>query len=96
MHVEFLKIVIECFRNLLLVLKKSGATNFIIWCSVECSTRVLDAAQRVGLLAARHSYLVPALDLHTQPLADFSHGGANITSEPLRTHYYHFRSYKSK
>ncbi|XP_072932394.1 glutamate receptor ionotropic, kainate 2-like [Epargyreus clarus] len=66
-------------RNLLLVLKKYGATNFIIWCEVECAWRVLDAAQRVGLLAARHSYLVLAPDLHTAPLADFSYGGANIT-----------------
>ncbi|XP_063826529.1 glutamate receptor ionotropic, kainate 2-like [Ostrinia nubilalis] len=70
-------------RNLLLILKKSGATNFIIWCSAECAVRVLDAAQRVGLLAARHSYVVLTLDLHTQPTADFSHGGANITTFQL-------------
>lgn len=67
------------FRNLLLVLKKQGAVNFIVWCDVECNVRVLDAAQRVGLLADRHSYLLTALDLHTAPLADYSYGGANIT-----------------
>lgn len=62
------------------MLKKSGAVNFIIWCGPECAVRVLDAAQRVGLLAARHSYVVLTLDLHTQDLEPFSHGGANITS----------------
>ena len=66
-------------RNLLLVLKKWGATNFIVWCNATCSARVLDAAQRVGLLADRHAYIVAALDLHTVPLADYSYGGANIT-----------------
>lgn len=61
------------------MLKKSGATNFVIWCSPECTVRVLDAAQRVGLLSERHSYIAVSLDLHTQALADYSHGGANIT-----------------
>ncbi|KAJ8723365.1 hypothetical protein PYW08_003277 [Mythimna loreyi] len=67
-------------RNLLLVLKKSGLTNFIVWCSAECTVRVLDAAQRVGLLAEKHSYIALSLDMHTQSLHDFSHGGANITA----------------
>ncbi|XP_026736704.1 probable glutamate receptor, partial [Trichoplusia ni] len=66
-------------RNLLLVLKKSGLTNFIVWCNAECSVRVLDAAQRVGLLGERHSYIMLSLDLHTQPLENYSHGGANVT-----------------
>ncbi|KAJ8723589.1 hypothetical protein PYW08_003501 [Mythimna loreyi] len=66
-------------RNLLLVLKKSDLTNFIVWCSAECTVRVLDAAQRVGLLGERHSFIALTLDLHTQPLHDYSHGGANIT-----------------
>ncbi|KAJ0183044.1 hypothetical protein K1T71_001020 [Dendrolimus kikuchii] len=66
-------------RNLLLVLKKLGATNFIVWCEAECAVRVLDAAQRVGLLAERHSYIVLSLELHTAPLAAYSHGGANVT-----------------
>ncbi|OWR53304.1 ionotropic glutamate receptor subunit ia [Danaus plexippus plexippus] len=70
----------DALRNLLLVLKKFGAVNFIVWCSAECSVRVLDAAQRVGLLSERHSYLMLSLDLHTLPLEDFSYGGANITS----------------
>ncbi|XP_064072284.1 glutamate receptor ionotropic, kainate 2-like [Vanessa tameamea] len=69
----------NALRNLLLVLKKLGAINFIVWCDAECSVRVLDAAQRVGLLADRHSYVLTALDLHTLPLADYSYGGANIT-----------------
>ena len=72
------------YRNLLLVLKKSGLTNFIVWCSAECSVRVLDAAQRVGLLAEKHSYIMLSLDLHTQPLHDYSHGGANVTGERQR------------
>ncbi|CAH0720303.1 unnamed protein product, partial [Brenthis ino] len=67
-------------RNLLLVLKKWGATNFIVWCNATCSVRVLDAAQRVGLLADRHSYIMSSLDLHTMSLANYSYGGANITS----------------
>ncbi|XP_045536085.1 glutamate receptor ionotropic, kainate 2 [Papilio machaon] len=67
-------------RNLLLVLKKFGAINFIIWCEAECAARVLDAAQRAGLLGARHSYLLLALDFHTLDLASYSHSGANITS----------------
>ncbi|XP_026318857.1 glutamate receptor ionotropic, kainate 3-like [Hyposmocoma kahamanoa] len=66
-------------RNTLLVLKKAGATNFIVWCGAECAVRVLDAAQRVGLLGARQSFVVLSLELHTQPLHTFSHGGANIT-----------------
>ncbi|XP_050678603.1 glutamate receptor ionotropic, kainate 2-like isoform X2 [Leptidea sinapis] len=69
----------DALRNLLLVLKKWGASKFIVWCGSACGARVLDAAQRVGLLGERHSYLLPALDLHTLPLAAFSHGGANIT-----------------
>lgn len=67
-------------RNLMLVLKKLSVTNFIVWCDAECSLRVLDVAQRVGLLSDRHSYIMLSLDLHTQPLADYSHGGANITA----------------
>lgn len=69
-------------RNILLVLKKAGATNFIVWCGAECAVRVLDAAQRVGLLGARQSFVVLSLELHTQPLHTFSHGGANITGTP--------------
>lgn len=64
-----------------MVLKKAEETNFIIWCSAECALLVLDAAQRVGLLDARHSYVVLAPELHTMPLHDYSHGGANITGE---------------
>lgn len=67
-------------RNILLVLKKAGAINFIVWCGPECAVRVLDAAQRVGLLGARQSFVVLSLELHTQPLQTFSHGGANITA----------------
>ncbi|XP_031766616.2 glutamate receptor ionotropic, kainate 5-like isoform X2 [Galleria mellonella] len=71
-------------RNLLLLLKKSGSTNFIVWCeTAERALLVLDAAQRVGLLSERHSYIVLTLDLHTQPLANYSHGGANITTLQL-------------
>lgn len=66
-----------------MVLKKSEETNFIIWCSSECALLVLDAAQRVGLLDERHSYVVLALELHTMPLHDYSHGGANVTGERL-------------
>jgi hypothetical protein len=66
-----------------LVLKKSGVTKFIVWCEAACCVRVLDAAQRVGLMDARHSYVLVTLDLHTQPLADYSHGGANITTFQL-------------
>lgn len=76
-----LLVKLSVFRNLLLVLKKSGLTNFIVWCSAESTLRVLDAAQRVGLLAEKHSYIVLSLDLHTQPLHDYSHGGANVTGE---------------
>lgn len=61
------------------MLKKSGKTNFIVWCEAECANRVLLAAQRVGLLAERHAYIVLALDLHTAELDRFSHGGANLT-----------------
>ncbi|XP_059045609.1 glutamate receptor ionotropic, kainate 2-like [Achroia grisella] len=71
-------------RNLLLLLKKSGSTNFIVWCEeAERARLVLDAAQRVGLLSERHSYIVLTVDLHTQPLANYSHGGANITTLQL-------------
>nr|XP_013189500.1 unnamed protein product [Amyelois transitella] len=70
-------------RNLLLLLKKSGAMNFIVWCSAACCARVLDAAQRVGLLADTHSYILLTLDLHTQALEPYSHGGANITTFQL-------------
>ncbi|XP_068617479.1 glutamate receptor ionotropic, kainate 2-like [Battus philenor] len=70
-------------RNLLLVLKKFGANNFIIWCEAECAVRVLDAAQRAGLLGARQSYVILALDLHTQDLGRYSHSGANITNVHL-------------
>ncbi|XP_022124667.2 glutamate receptor ionotropic, kainate 2 [Pieris rapae] len=73
----------DALRNLLLILKKWGANKFIVWCEAECSKRVLDAAQRVGLLSERHAYLLPALDLHTLSLDDFSHGGANITALQL-------------
>lgn len=67
-------------RDLLLVLKKSDKTNFVVWCDAECAHRVLEAAQRVGLLDQRHEYILPAaLDLHTRDLDRFSHGGANIT-----------------
>ncbi|CAH2046640.1 unnamed protein product, partial [Iphiclides podalirius] len=70
-------------RNLLLVLKKFGATNFIIWCEAECAERVLDAAQRAGLLGSRYSYVVLALDFHTRDLHRYSHSGANVTSVHL-------------
>ncbi|KAM3960066.1 glutamate receptor ionotropic, kainate 2 [Aphomia sociella] len=70
-------------RNLLLLLKKTGSLNFIVWCDAECALSVLDAAQRVGMLAERYSYVLLTLDLHTLPLADYSHGGANITTLQL-------------
>ncbi|GBP47226.1 Glutamate receptor ionotropic, kainate 3 [Eumeta japonica] len=66
-------------RNLLLVLKRSGVQNFAVWCGPECLLRVLDAAQRVGLLSERQSYLLLDLDMHTLHLANYSYGGANIT-----------------
>ncbi|XP_034829420.2 glutamate receptor ionotropic, kainate 3-like [Maniola hyperantus] len=69
----------DALRNLLLVLKRWGAENFVVWCDAACALRVLDAAQRVGLLAARHSYLLSALDVHTRDLHAYSYGGANIT-----------------
>ncbi|CAG5002884.1 unnamed protein product [Parnassius apollo] len=67
-------------RNLLLVLKKFGATNFIVWCDADCVMRVLDAAQRTGLLGTRHAYVLLSLDMHTRRLDSYSHSGANITS----------------
>ncbi|XP_039755197.1 glutamate receptor ionotropic, kainate 3-like [Pararge aegeria] len=69
----------DALRNLLLVLKRWGATRFVVWCDAACAVRVLDAAQRAGLLGARHSFLLAALDLHTHPLASYSYGGANVT-----------------
>lgn len=62
------------------MLKKLGATNFIVWCEAECALRVLDAAQRVGLLAERHSYVLLSLELHTAALGEYSYGGANVTA----------------
>ncbi|RVE41857.1 hypothetical protein evm_013501 [Chilo suppressalis] len=67
-------------RNLLLLLKKSGVTEFIVWCGAACGARVLDAAQRVGLLSARHSYVLATLDLHTMPLAHFRSVTSTITA----------------
>ncbi|XP_030033794.2 glutamate receptor ionotropic, kainate 2 [Manduca sexta] len=67
-------------RSLLLVLKRLGVTNFIVWCEAACCERVLDAAQRVGLLSDRHSYIMLSLDLHTRDLEPYSHGGANVTA----------------
>ncbi|XP_049872351.1 glutamate receptor ionotropic, kainate 2-like [Pectinophora gossypiella] len=66
-------------RDLLLVLKKAGFVNFVVCGSEQDALRVLDAAQRVGLLAERHAYILLSLELHTQPLEEYSHGGANIT-----------------
>ncbi|GBP47227.1 Glutamate receptor ionotropic, kainate 2 [Eumeta japonica] len=66
-------------RNLLLVLKRSGVENFAVWCGRECILRVLDAAQRVGLLSTRQSYLLLDLDIHTLQLGNYSYGGTNIT-----------------
>ncbi|XP_073954906.1 glutamate receptor ionotropic, kainate 2-like isoform X2 [Choristoneura fumiferana] len=73
----------ESLRNLLLVLKKAEHTQFIVWCDEACVDRVLAAAQIVGLLSERHSYILLALDLHTLDLEPYSHGGANITGLQL-------------
>lgn len=71
------------------MLKKSGARNFIIWGSAGMARRVLGACSRVGLLDARHAYLVLSLELHTRPLAALSHGGANVTALRLRDPTHH-------
>ncbi|KAI5637683.1 ligated ion channel l-glutamate- and glycine-binding site domain-containing protein [Phthorimaea operculella] len=69
----------DMLRDLMLVLKKAGYVNFLVWGDEVQTVRVLDAAQRVGLLAARHSYILLSYEVHTQDLHDYSHGGANIT-----------------
>ncbi|KAJ2950838.1 hypothetical protein O0L34_g5181 [Tuta absoluta] len=69
----------DMLRDLMLVLKKAGYVNFLVWGDEVATVRVLDAAQRVGLLAARHSYILLSFETHTQDLHDYSHGGANIT-----------------
>ncbi|XP_023936154.2 glutamate receptor ionotropic, kainate 3-like, partial [Bicyclus anynana] len=70
----------DALRSLLLVLKRWGAARFVVWCDAACAERVLDAAQRAGLLGARHSFLLAAPDLRAERLARYSYGGANVTA----------------
>lgn len=67
------------YRSSLTSIKMTGATNFIIECSIEVLEEVLKQAQQVGMMTERHNYMITNLDLQTIDLAAFQFSGTNIT-----------------
>lgn len=67
------------YRPIFMELKKIGETFFVIDCSIDILSDVLNQALQVGLMSDSHNYLIINLDLDTIDLFPYQHGGANIT-----------------
>ncbi|KAJ8982466.1 hypothetical protein NQ317_000424 [Molorchus minor] len=70
---------VDGYINLLKDLRNSGATHFVLDCSLEILEEVLRQAQKVGLMTSEHNYIITNLDLHTIELEPYQHSDTNIT-----------------
>ncbi|CAH1176214.1 unnamed protein product [Phaedon cochleariae] len=69
----------EGYREILKEVRKSGATHFVLDCSIEILEEVLKEAQQVGLMTNKHNFIITNLDLHTIDLKPFMYSETNIT-----------------
>nr|APC94353.1 ionotropic receptor 8 [Pyrrhalta aenescens] len=67
------------FRPVLKEVWKSGATHFLLDCSIEILEEVLKQAQQVGLMTDKHHFIITNLDLHTIELMPYQYSETNIT-----------------
>ncbi|RZC36839.1 Lig chan, ANF receptor and/or SBP bac 3 domain containing protein [Asbolus verrucosus] len=67
------------YSSVLKELRKSGATHFVLDCSLEVLKDVLEQAQRFGLMTDKYNYFVTNLDLHTLELVAYQFSETNIT-----------------
>lgn len=67
------------YKPVLKELKKSGASYFIVDCSIDILKDVLIQIQQIGLMNEKYSFFVINLDLHTLDLVSFQYSDANIT-----------------
>lgn len=70
--------------------KKSGETFFVLDCSIEILSEVLNQALQVGLMTDIYNYIITNLDLHTVDLFPYQHGGANITGVSVKLKLHEF------
>ncbi|KAJ8944594.1 hypothetical protein NQ318_006008 [Aromia moschata] len=69
----------EDYRPMLKELWKSGATHFVVDCSIEILGDVLQQAQQIGLMTNLQHYIITNLDLHTLNLVPYQFAETNIT-----------------
>ncbi|XP_072382959.1 glutamate receptor ionotropic, kainate 2-like [Diabrotica undecimpunctata] len=67
------------FRSVLKEIWRSGATHFVLDCSIEILEEVLKQAQQVGLMTNKHNFMITNLDLHTIELMPYQYSETNIT-----------------
>lgn len=67
------------YRHTWLEIKRSGEKYYVIDCSLEVLSEVLQQAQQVGIMSEGYYFLILNLDLYTIDLFPFQHGGTNIT-----------------
>uniref|UniRef100_A0A1Y1KNL0 Ionotropic glutamate receptor C-terminal domain-containing protein n=2 Tax=Photinus pyralis TaxID=7054 RepID=A0A1Y1KNL0_PHOPY len=66
------------YRNVWKDVRKSKATKFIVICSIENLSDVLQQAQEVGLMTIKYNYIILNFDLHTIDLSLYQYSEANI------------------
>ncbi|CAH0559162.1 unnamed protein product [Brassicogethes aeneus] len=67
------------YRSTLKEVWRSGATHFMLDCSIDILEAVLRQAQQIGLMTSKHHYIITNLDLHTFELTPFTYSETNIT-----------------
>lgn len=67
------------YRPQLKFVKKSGSVNYVINCSIEKLSLLLDQAQQVGIMSDDHSYIIMNPDFQTIDIDSYKHGGSSIT-----------------
>ncbi|XP_056638599.1 glutamate receptor ionotropic, kainate 2-like isoform X1 [Diorhabda sublineata] len=67
------------YRRVLKEVWRSGATHFLLDCSIEILEEVLKQAQQVGLMTNKHHFIITNLDLHTIELMPYQYSETNIT-----------------
>ncbi|GAB6033669.1 hypothetical protein CHUAL_013728 [Chamberlinius hualienensis] len=73
----------EQYHETLIKILEKGHNNIVIECHIDVIFKVLEQAQQIGMMTARHHYLITNLDLHTIDLQSFGYSGTTITSVRL-------------
>lgn len=78
--VRQLQLLNDSYRPMLVKIKKSGETHFVIDCSIETLEVLLEQAQQVGIFTEDRNFIFTNLDLHTLDLESYQYTGTNITA----------------